>query len=92
MRCVRCLTATTNRAGYSCDRELRAPSQAIQERDMSDQIRELSPAKSNNERANCSLMHVEVELGEEELSIVSGGSLHLMCAKGQHFAKVKLTC
>jgi hypothetical protein len=53
---------------------------------MSNQNREISPAESNNERAKCSLMRVETELFEAELSIVSGGSLHLTCASGRHFA------
>ena len=59
---------------------------------MSNQNREISPAESNNERAKCSLRRVETELFEAELSIVSGGSLHLTCASGRHFAKVKITC
>ena len=59
---------------------------------MNNQIRDLGPTKSNNERAKRSLIVVEMELGEEQLSNVSGGSLHLSCAKGQHFATGKITC
>jgi len=59
---------------------------------MNNQIRDLGPTNPNNERAKRSLTVVEMELGEEQLSNVSGGSLHLSCAKGQHFATGKITC
>ncbi|MBR1284287.1 hypothetical protein JQ597_19750 [Bradyrhizobium sp. AUGA SZCCT0177] len=59
---------------------------------MNNQIRDLGPTKPSNERAKRSLIDVEMELGEEELSNVSGGSLHLTCAKGQHFATGRITC
>ena len=55
-------------------------------------IRDLDPTKPNDERAKPSLIDVEMELGEQELSNVSGGSLHLSCANGQHFSKAKITC
>jgi hypothetical protein len=55
-------------------------------------IRDLDPTKPNDQRAKRSLIDVEMELGEQELSNVSGGSLHLSCVKGQHFAKGKITC
>ena len=59
---------------------------------MNNQIHDLGPTKPTNERAKRSLIAVEMELGEEELSNVSGGRLHLTCAKGQHFTTVKITC
>ncbi|MBR1233400.1 bacteriocin [Bradyrhizobium sp. AUGA SZCCT0182] len=59
---------------------------------MNNQIRDLGPTKPSNERAKRSLIDVEMELSEEELSNVSGGSLHLTCAKGQHFATGRITC
>jgi hypothetical protein len=55
-------------------------------------IRDLDPTKPNDEPAKRSLIDVEMELGEQELSNVSGGSLHLLCANGRHFAKGKITC
>jgi len=59
---------------------------------MNDQMRDLCSTKLNNERAERSLIGVEMELGEQELSNVSGGSLHLACVKGEHIKRAKLTC
>ncbi len=61
---------------------------------MNNQIRELSPTKQPNaERANASSIHVATELGDEELSRVSGGGgLLLKCATGRHIASAKIVC
>jgi hypothetical protein len=61
---------------------------------MNNQIRELNPTRRpNGERVNASSVRVEMELGDEELSKVSGGrGLALKCATGRHFAAVKITC
>ena len=58
---------------------------------MNNQIRELSPTRQpNRERANASSIDVAMELGDEELSKVSGG--RLSCANGRHIPQVKITC
>jgi len=58
---------------------------------MNSQIRELSPTKQpNSERASASSLHVETELGDAELSKVSGG--RLTCASGRHIPTLKITC
>jgi hypothetical protein len=58
---------------------------------MNNQIRELSPIRQqNNERASASSIQVAMELGDEELSKVSGG--RLICANGRHIATGKITC
>ena len=49
-------------------------------------IREQSPTKPNDEPAKGASIDVHMELGEEDLSKVSGGT----CAKGQHIPKVKI--
>jgi len=60
---------------------------------MNNQVRELSPSKPNNEPAKASAVGTEMELGERELSHVSGGrSLFLACANGKHIPAVKITC
>ena len=61
---------------------------------MNNQVRELSPTRQpNGERANVSSIHVAMELGDEELSKVSGGrGLALMCATGRHIAQAKIVC
>jgi hypothetical protein len=59
---------------------------------MNNQIRDLGPTNPNHEPAKRSRVEVEIELGEMELSNVSGGSWHLTCAKGQHFKSGKITC
>ena len=53
---------------------------------MKKQIREQSPAKQNDDRAKDASIDINMELGEAELSKVSGGT----CAKGQHIPKVKI--
>jgi hypothetical protein len=59
---------------------------------MNNQIRELSPSKPNNERADASAV-CEMELGERELSQASGGrGLFSACVKGQHIPVVKIVC
>jgi hypothetical protein len=58
---------------------------------MNNQIRALSPTKQpSGERANASSLRVETELGDAELSKVSGG--RLVCAQGRHIATGKITC
>ena len=58
---------------------------------MNHQIRELSPTKQpNSERTNASSIHVAMELGDEELSKVSGG--RLTCVQGKHIKSGKITC
>ena len=64
-------------------------SQTIQESGMKNKIREQSPTKPNDKRAKDASIDAGVELGEEELSQVSGG--RLSCAKGEHIKVVKLT-
>jgi hypothetical protein len=60
---------------------------------MNYQVRELSPTRQpNSERANASSIHDAVELGDEELSMVSGGKLALVCANGRHITTGKITC
>jgi hypothetical protein len=61
---------------------------------MTHQIRELSPTKQpTRERVNASSVRVEMELGDEELSNVSGGrGLFLKCANGRHIATGIITC
>jgi bacteriocin-like protein len=62
---------------------------------MKNQIRELSPTKPNGEPNKGAPASVKTELGEEELSQVSGGkgmSLYLACANGKHIAAGKITC
>lgn len=68
-----------------------ARSLATQESDMNNRIRELSPTRQpNSERANASSIHVAMELGDEELSKVSGG--RLFCANGRHIMTGRITC
>jgi hypothetical protein len=58
---------------------------------MNDQISALSPTKQpNSERAIVSAIHVGTELGDAELSQVSGG--RLICAQGQHIKRGRVTC
>jgi len=60
---------------------------------MNNQIRELSPTKQDGEADKGAPICVSTELGEEELSQVSGGkssSLALMCATGKHIANAKI--
>ena len=60
---------------------------------MNNQIRELSPTRQpNSERANASSIPVAMELGDEELSMVSGGKLASFCANGRHIATGRITC
>ena len=56
---------------------------------MKKQIREQSPTKLNDDRAKDASIDAGTELGEAELSKVSGG--RLTCAKGEHIPKVKIT-
>ena len=56
---------------------------------MKNKIREQSPTKPNDKRAKDASIDVSAEIGDEELSQVSGG--RLSCAKGEHFKKVKIT-
>jgi hypothetical protein len=59
----------------------------MQESGMNKQkIREQSPTKPNDEPAKGASIDINMELGEEDLSKVSGGT----CAKGQHIPKVKI--
>jgi hypothetical protein len=58
----------------------------MQESGMKNQIREQSPKKPKDERAKSTSIDVNMELGDEELSQVSGGT----CAKGEHFKKVRI--
>jgi hypothetical protein len=61
---------------------------------MNKQIRELSRTKPDGEADKGASTSVKAELGEEELSQVSGGktsSLALKCATGKHFAAGKIT-
>ena len=53
---------------------------------MKNKIREQNPKKLNDERAKDASIDANMELGDEELSQVSGGT----CAKGEHFKKVKI--
>ena len=53
---------------------------------MKNKIPEQRPTKPNDERAKGASIDANVELGEEELSKVAGGT----CAKGEHFPKVKI--
>lgn len=58
---------------------------------MNNQVRELSPTRQpNNERAIASSIQVGTELGDEELSKVSGGMP--FCATGRHIKRGKLIC
>jgi hypothetical protein len=60
---------------------------------MNDQVRKASSSKLNNEHAKGLTVDVEAELGEEELSKVSGGrGLYLACVKGRHFPTATITC
>lgn len=56
---------------------------------MKNKIREQSPAKPNDKRAKDASIDVSAEIGDEELSQVSGG--RLSCAKGEHIKVVKLS-
>jgi len=56
---------------------------------MKNKIREQSPTKPNDKRAEDASIDVSAEIGDEELSQVSGG--RLSCAKGEHIKVVKLT-
>ena len=56
---------------------------------MKNKIREQSPIKPSDKRAKDASIDAGVELGDEELSQVSGG--RLSCAKGEHIPKVKIT-
>ena len=56
---------------------------------MKNKIREQSPTKPNDKRAKDASIDVSAEIGDEELSQVSGG--RLSCAKGEHIKVVKLT-
>ena len=58
----------------------------MQERGMKNKIPEQHPTKPNDERAKGASIDANVELGEEELSKVAGGT----CAKGEHIPKVKI--
>jgi hypothetical protein len=61
---------------------------------MKNQIRELSPTKPNGEPDKGAPAFAETELGEEELSQVSGGkssSLALHCCNGEHIKAGKIT-
>ena len=49
-------------------------------------IREQSPKKPKDEGAKAATIDANMELGDEELSKVSGGTL--TCVKGEHFKKV----
>jgi bacteriocin-like protein len=60
---------------------------------MNDQTRAPSSVKPNGKSDQANAL-VKTELGDEELSQVSGGkgaSLALACAKGTHLTKVKLS-
>ena len=60
---------------------------------MNNQIRKLSPTKQDGEADKGAPICVSTELGEQELSQVSGGkgsSLALVCASGKHFANAKI--
>jgi len=48
-----------------------------------------SPIKPSDKRAKDASIDAGVELGDEELSQVSGG--RLTCVKGEHIPKVKIT-
>ena len=56
---------------------------------MKNKIREQSATKPNDKRAKDASIDVSAEIGDEELSQVSGG--RLSCAKGEHIKVVKLT-
>ena len=56
---------------------------------MKNKIREQSPTKPNDKRAKDASIDVSAEIGDEELSQVSGG--RLSCAKGEHIKVVKLS-
>jgi hypothetical protein len=60
----------------------------MQESGMKNKIREQNPTKPNDERVKDASIDVNVELGDEELSKVSGGR---NCVKGEHYKEVKLT-
>jgi hypothetical protein len=55
---------------------------------MKNKIREQNPTKPNDERVKDASIDVNVELGDEELSKVSGGR---NCVKGEHIKEGKLT-
>ena len=60
---------------------------------MNNQIRELSPTRQDGEADKGVPACVHTELGEDELSQVSGGkgsSIALMCASGKHIANAKI--
>jgi hypothetical protein len=61
----------------------------MQESGMKNKIREQSPIKPSDKRAKDASIDAGVELGDEELSQVSGG--RLSCVKGEHNPKVKIT-
>ncbi len=61
---------------------------------MNNQTRELSPTRLDGEADKGAPACVSTELGEEELSQVSGGKssgIALMCATGRHIAEAKIT-
>jgi hypothetical protein len=60
----------------------------MQENGMKNQIREQSPTKPKDERAKDASIDANMELGEEELSKVSGG--RRPCASGQHYKEGQL--
>lgn len=60
---------------------------------MNKQIREMSPTKPDGEPDKAAPTLVKAELGEEELSQVSGGkgsSLASKCCTGKHYAEAKI--
>jgi hypothetical protein len=61
----------------------------MQESGMKNKIREQSPTKPNDKRVKDASIDVSTEIGDEELSQVSGG--RLTCVKGEHIPKVKIT-
>ena len=55
---------------------------------MKSKIREQSPTKPNDKRVKDASIDVSTEIGDEELSQVSGGH----CVKGEHIKVVKIIC
>jgi hypothetical protein len=62
----------------------------MQESGMKNKIREQTPTKPNDERVKDASIDGNIELGDEELSKVSGG--RLTCVKGEHIKTGKIIC
>jgi hypothetical protein len=60
----------------------------MQESGMKSKIREQSPTKPNDKRAKDASIDLSTEIGDEELSQVSGGH----CVKGEHIKGGRITC